>query len=522
MSDPDPDTDGVGVRPGVRSIALYKSLNYKAWYALAEFVDNSIQSYMDNRTELRRRHGDDFFMEVDITVGPGADSLTVRDNAAGIRKEDYARAFRPAEPPPERQGLSEFGMGMKSAACWFAPVWTVRTSAVDEPLERLIQIDVPKLVDGDVETVKPTLTEVDALAHYTEIQLTNLHHPLRGGRTIGKIKDHLASIYRQFLKDGEVKIRYNGELLIYEEPEMLNASHHAEDAGDSLLWRKDLNFKFGDNLIAEGFAALRAVGSTTQAGFALFRRRRIIVGSADEGYRPHYIFGSGNSYRSQRLFGELEILGAEVSHTKDAFAWGDAEEDFLVKLKEALKEDPIDLLDQAENYRSGRGPRSGTHTRREALGRAMRAATKASKGVSETLQQAKMDSKDTEELAINPPIAEPDESMMTVVMVDDTKWHIEVELTSKPEMSEWLEMYDQTRDKGTHLDRERHLLFRFNLVHPFMQRFEGATGEGLDALFRLGIAVGMAELIARDGGAKKVILVRKAINNLLRGPLSKA
>ena len=36
----------------------------------------------------------------------------------------------PAAIPPDRSGLSEFGMGMKSAACWFAPRWSVRTKAL--------------------------------------------------------------------------------------------------------------------------------------------------------------------------------------------------------------------------------------------------------------------------------------------------------------------------------------------------------------------------------------------------------
>jgi len=38
--------------------------------------------------------------------------------------------------------------------------------------------------------------------------------------------------------------------------------------------------------------------------------------------RPEFIFGTGNSYRRQRLIGEIHLEGFEVSHTKDGFQWG--------------------------------------------------------------------------------------------------------------------------------------------------------------------------------------------------------
>jgi len=68
--------------------------------------------------------------------------ITIRDNAAGIAEADFLRAFRPAQLPPNRTGLSEFGMGMKSAACWFAPKWSVRTSALGELVERTVVFDI--------------------------------------------------------------------------------------------------------------------------------------------------------------------------------------------------------------------------------------------------------------------------------------------------------------------------------------------------------------------------------------------
>jgi len=110
----------ISVRPGVQILGILQHLNYKSWFALAEFVDNSIQSYLANLDRLQALHGPDFILRVDIDIEDTATPrIVIRDNAAGIAAGDYQRAFRPADVPPDRTGLSEFGMGMKSAACWF-------------------------------------------------------------------------------------------------------------------------------------------------------------------------------------------------------------------------------------------------------------------------------------------------------------------------------------------------------------------------------------------------------------------
>lgn len=104
----------VNIQPGVSMLAVLKHLNYHAWYALAEFVDNSIQSYQQNKEALSNNTSK-LIVEIDIDVAAPA-QISIRDNAAGIPLADFQRAFRPATLPPDRSGLAEFGMGMKSAA----------------------------------------------------------------------------------------------------------------------------------------------------------------------------------------------------------------------------------------------------------------------------------------------------------------------------------------------------------------------------------------------------------------------
>src|SRR5215217_7526244 len=129
----------VNIRPGVNMLSVLRHLNYKAWYALAEFVDNAVQSYVLHKQELQLLYPG-YKLRVSIEISPlDGGTITVSDNAAGIAYADYDRAFRPAALPPDRTGLSEFGMGMKSAACWFARDWKVRSSALGEPFEGEVQ-----------------------------------------------------------------------------------------------------------------------------------------------------------------------------------------------------------------------------------------------------------------------------------------------------------------------------------------------------------------------------------------------
>src|SRR5271155_409055 len=110
----------VSIRPGVGILSVLRHLNYKAWFAMAEFVDNSLQSYLQNSERLQELHGREFRLKVEIEIERSDEvRIKIRDNAAGIATADYARAFRPAELPTDRSGFAEFGMGMKSAACWF-------------------------------------------------------------------------------------------------------------------------------------------------------------------------------------------------------------------------------------------------------------------------------------------------------------------------------------------------------------------------------------------------------------------
>jgi len=66
-------------------VSRYKDLNYKLWYAIAEFVDNSTQSYFDNESEINKVKNEK--LDVSIILENGK-SLTIIDNAFGMDDQD--------------------------------------------------------------------------------------------------------------------------------------------------------------------------------------------------------------------------------------------------------------------------------------------------------------------------------------------------------------------------------------------------------------------------------------------------
>ena len=58
----------VDIRPGVSVLGVLRYLNYTPWFALAEFVDNAVQSFIQHRKELEKVGGKDCKLRVDIDI----------------------------------------------------------------------------------------------------------------------------------------------------------------------------------------------------------------------------------------------------------------------------------------------------------------------------------------------------------------------------------------------------------------------------------------------------------------------
>ena len=505
--------DRVSIRPGPGVLSMLRHLNYRSWFALAEFVDNSLQSYISNKAQLEALHGAAWRLRVSIEIDPAAPaSITIRDNAAGIGRAEFPRAFRPAVVPLDTTGLSEFGMGMKSAACWFASRWRVRTKALGEQFERTVRFDIAHIVRDELEELGIQESYAGSNTHFTEIVLDGLHH-VPVGRTVGKIKEHLTDIYRVFIREDTLDLFFNGERLVYTEPRILQVSYVRDPDGPPRRWYKEIDFELGGGQAVRGFAALRDPGNHARSGFALFRRGRLIQGSGDEGYRPPLIFLQPGSYRYLRLFGELHLEGFEVSHTKDGFRWDENEQPFLELLKEELEDESLPILRQADLYRVLAARRDRAKAAQQALSRTAEAIEKGVPGVLPRIADAGTVGTPGAPLAEQPLLGRRE------LRFDfrGEPWLIRIELSDDPAEGQWLSITDLPRGN----DNPQTIEIRIAMAHPFMVSFAQTNPDDIEALLRVGAALALSEKLARDAGVGLAGTVRRNVNDILRDALSR-
>lgn len=359
------ENERLDIRPEVGMYAAFARLNYQPWYALAEYIDNALQSHIERKDELTLVHGS--WPDLEITVQIDADKIVISDNAGGIAGSDVPRAFSPAKPPPNNQGLSEFGLGMKAASSWFARAWEVRTCAIGESVERTIRMDVDKIVQEGIESVQPSFKPAPADSHYTTLTLMPLRRAWTGARTLGKIRSHLESIYRRFTASTDDKyptlrlsIQYPSQdwhHLSYKTPEIVKMpllphkmhwKHGILASAPHVEWKKPIHIQLGNGKEVQGWVGLLIQMRKSTAGWSIFRRGRLIVGGHDEGWRPRETHGDPGSYPHGSIVGELDAIGFDVSHTKDGIDWGEDEEFIVQELEKAVKDPALNLFRQTQ------------------------------------------------------------------------------------------------------------------------------------------------------------------------------
>jgi hypothetical protein len=247
----------------------------------------------------------------------------------------------------------------------------------------------------------------------------------------------------------------------------------------------------------------------------LFRRSRLILGSDDETYRPQDIFGNSNSFRYQRLFGELHVEGFEVSHTKDGFRWDDLEDELLQKLRDNLR-DGLDLLKQADNYRA-RPSKGALQPMLTRAGRAMAADLTKTGGDALSIQGT------TAGVVSATSGTTPTDALVATetkfsLLVDSQRWNVSVRTSVDPSLNEWVRVgkSDNRQLEGVPI---RDIVVDVSMAHPFVQQFIGSKNENAELFLRF--AVGLALAAEKSGRAGyPVTLAMHWFNRLLRESLS--
>lgn len=341
------DVMELNIQPPASILNVFSRLSYKPWYAIAEFVDNSTQSFISHEEELSSSPNFDKLI-VDVRYNAQNNTLTVTDNAFGMEIDRFRDAILLDSRNESQTGRNEFGMGLKTAASWFGKVWKVTSTQYGSTNRYTATVDIPMLDELHLQGTRIYRDYVAADSHGTEIVIEQVTKKITGSRTIGKIRDLLSSMYRRDINSRNIEIWFNGEPILFDEYPVLTNFR-----GKS--WKKNLDFtvEFDNRSYhVTGFVAIMNPGSFPKAGFALFRQDRVVIGGTDNNYKPAQIFGQAQSQKSLKLFGELNMNDFPVNQAKDGFIWDDGLEDaFIEALKDNIQE-YIDIADMSIKERA--------------------------------------------------------------------------------------------------------------------------------------------------------------------------
>ena len=208
----------INIKPEMGIYRVFKYLNYSPWFAISEFIDNSLQSFISKKN-LSSFKRDKCIVNIKFEDR----KIIIKDNAFGISENEHSRAFTAGIPPSNNKGLSEFGVGMKSAAIWFAPKWKVKTQPYESNLEFEYIFDLSEIINSNGD-IKCLVSDSTTEKGFTSIELIDIYNKINGKQLI-RIKNNLESIYRQFIREKTLEINFNNEKLSFKDPEFLEDNY---------------------------------------------------------------------------------------------------------------------------------------------------------------------------------------------------------------------------------------------------------------------------------------------------------
>lgn len=150
------------------------------WYALAEFVDNSTQSYFNNQELMDKEFKDEGdCLRVDIQAGKDEKGgfLRITDNSVGMSRDELKNAVHIGKPPVITGGRSKYGLGLKTGAHWFGDLWTIESEKLGENKRHKITVNVSEVASGNLDLPEESW-EAAREEHDTIIEIRDLHRTI--------------------------------------------------------------------------------------------------------------------------------------------------------------------------------------------------------------------------------------------------------------------------------------------------------------------------------------------------------
>lgn len=372
--------------------SVLKNLRSSVLGIFCEFIDNSLQSYREQKNEIFK-YDSNYQLKIDIDYIDGKE-IIIRDNAGGINQKNFKRALKPANKPEDTTGYNEFGLGMKYAAVWISNEWELRSSAIGENVERSVLFDYDKVISGNIKNLPFKEKHVRSDKHFTEVRLRRLESKHVSNWQWEYLRKKITYIYRNFIrneslfysnwKEDYVEFNVFGETLKWEEYNFLKEQWYEDrqihfNDNKSIEWKFKFDWipisydeeilnrdgvieKRKSNIEISGFVGILPDGEHSgKNGFSLFRRGRVVEG-IDKRIFPIDISGkSPRGFNYIRIYGELHFRNVDISFDKTKLAINkETRDEIFTVISSLLKKvefseypnKKFNLIEQAKKHRA--------------------------------------------------------------------------------------------------------------------------------------------------------------------------
>lgn len=312
----------VNIKPGTSVYNLFQSTNASIEKPFKEFIDNSTQSFFENREKLLEAGTK--FLQIKINLDD--DKIIISDNAFGMNSDDFDRMLTLGGKKEDygEDSRGEFGIGLKQASLYLGNIVQIESTELGSNELYKAVLDSAEL-NKNIETIDKTISYARSNEHYTKITITKLTHKPQKS-TIHQLITKLGVIYGGDIYKRNVSIIINDNYSVQKvEPKLL------KDGYEVVMEPFDGKFIFDNKeYIYYGWIGMLDTGTTSFAGFSLLQHDRAIIIN----YRPEALLGKRNSFPQQRIVGEITVNDFPVVYNKTDFQWaGGLETKFIEELK---------------------------------------------------------------------------------------------------------------------------------------------------------------------------------------------
>lgn len=379
----------IDITPSTNIYRIFQKLTYKHSSAISEFVDNSTQSYKDNKNTEKNIIPQIYVLYYEEK---GNEKIQILDNCYGIKNSNLERVLKLNVPPTfSSRSRNEFGMGLKTASFWFGSELIVLSKFISESKTVKIRMSLENL---DKKDIIPDYKEESFFEQKTGfkfgtlLQIQNLSKKLTDKR-LNDIKDALASKYREDINVDKLQIRIikiciqnkNGNFA----RKLYDVSRISEDQDKGFYeinsYKEAIPIEFKEPKITEdengneikvliddyllfedvkyhisGWVGILETGSRQNAGLILFKDGRSITGDDERGgYRPKKIVGDTGSFPYQRIYGKIYLDDFPIVQAKNDFDWHNGlEDEFIDFMYKKLTDENLNLIKIANKIRKNK------------------------------------------------------------------------------------------------------------------------------------------------------------------------